>query len=552
MYSAQEISTAVKSVANGFRPIADSISLDVSEVTEIDVLLTYALTARSLDEASAAVERVLELDSENEVANAAFTWFLGVRDSAERLEQAKDTEPCENESKEAPAATADESPAEELFSSELFGEGPAGTTAADTVKDEGVSGDNSGFETELPYAFQQVVEPLIASKEQDDDTSAETAAKDKREEAEQTEAEAADQAEREEAEAAAKAEREEAEREEAEAAAKAEREEAEREEAEAAAKAEREETERKEAEAAAKAEREEAEREEAEAAAKAEREEAEREEAEAAAKAEREETERKEAEAAAKAEREEAEQEEAEAAAKAEREETERKEAEAAAKAEREETERKEAEAAAKAEREEDERAEAEAAAQAERAEAEAAAKAEQEEAERAEAVKQEQEDEVVVAEAVELADEVHEAATAPSSASSIVIEPAKAGEKLTILTVDDSPTIRKLLAMTLEREGFDVVQAQDGVEALVKMSECNPAMILSDINMPRLDGYKLCKFVKKHAKTKHIPVIMLSGKDGVFDKLRGRMSGCDGYLTKPFESKDLLEKIRSFIGTTV
>ena len=424
MYSAQEISTAVKSVANGFRPIADSISLDVSEVTEIDVLLTYALTARSLDEASAAVERVLELDSENEVANAAFTWFLGVRDSAERLEQAKDTEPCENESKEAPAATADESPAEELFSSELFGEGPAGTTAADTVKDEGVSGDNSGFETELPYAFQQVVEPLIASKEQDDDTSAETAAKDKREEAGQTEAEAAAQAEREEAE---------------------------------------------------------------------------------------------------------------------------RLEAEAADQAERE-----EAEAAAKAEREEDERAEAEAAAQAERAEAEAAAKAEQEEAERAEAVKQEQEDEVVVAEAVELADEVHEAATAPSSASSIVIEPAKAGEKLTILTVDDSPTIRKLLAMTLEREGFDVVQAQDGVEALVKMSECNPAMILSDINMPRLDGYKLCKFVKKHAKTKHIPVIMLSGKDGVFDKLRGRMSGCDGYLTKPFESKDLLEKIRSFIGTTV
>ena len=492
MYSAQEISTAVKSVANGFRPIADSISLDVSEVTEIDVLLTYALTARSLDEASAAVERVLELDSENEVANAAFTWFLGVRDSAERLEQAKDTEPCENESKEAPAATADESPAEELFSSELFGEGPAGTTAADTVKDEGVSGDNSGFETELPYAFQQVVEPLIASKEQDDDTSAETAAKDKREEAEQTEAEAAAQAEREEAE-------------------------------------------RLEAEAADQAEREEA---------------------EAAAKAEREEAEREEAEAAAKAEREEAEREEAEAAAKAEREETERKEAEAAAKAEREETERKEAEAAAKAEREEDERAEAEAAAQAERAEAEAeaeaAAKAEQEEAERAEAVKQEQEDEVVVAEAVELADEVHEAATAPSSASSIVIEPAKAGEKLTILTVDDSPTIRKLLAMTLEREGFDVVQAQDGVEALVKMSECNPAMILSDINMPRLDGYKLCKFVKKHAKTKHIPVIMLSGKDGVFDKLRGRMSGCDGYLTKPFESKDLLEKIRSFIGTTV
>ena len=446
MYSVQEISTAVKSVAKGFRPAADSISLDVSEATEIDVLLTYALAARSLDEASAAVERVLELDSENEVANAAFTWFLGVRDSAERLELAEaDTEPGEDKSEQALAATANES-SEELFSSELF-EGPAEKAASDTVRDDDAAGDNSGFATELPYAFQQVVDPLAASNKQDDDTSFETAA----------------QAEQEEAEAATKAEQEEAERAEAEAAAKAEQEEAER--AEAAAKAEQEEAERAEAEAAAKAEREEAER--------------------------------------------------AEAAAKAEREEAER------------------AEAAAKAEREEVELAEAEAAAQVERAQAE-------------------QEDEVMVAETVQLADEVHEAATTPRATSSNVIGPAKDGEKLTILTVDDSPTIRKLLAMTLEREGFDVVQAQDGVEALVKMSECNPAMILSDINMPRLDGYKLCKFVKKHAKTKHIPVIMLSGKDGVFDKLRGRMSGCDGYLTKPFESKDLLEKIRSFIGTTV
>ena len=161
-----------------------------------------------------------------------------------------------------------------------------------------------------------------------------------------------------------------------------------------------------------------------------------------------------------------------------------------------------------------------------------------------------------IVAETEELADEVHLATLAGEDqdqpATPPIQIPLAAGEKLTILTVDDSPTIRKLLMMTLEREGFNVVQAQDGVEALVKMSECNPAMILSDINMPRLDGYKLCKFVKKHAKTKHIPVIMLSGKDGVFDKLRGRMSGCDGYLTKPFESKDLLEKIRSFIGATV
>ena len=69
---------------------------------------------------------------------------------------------------------------------------------------------------------------------------------------------------------------------------------------------------------------------------------------------------------------------------------------------------------------------------------------------------------------------------------------------------------------------------------------------------MPRLDGYKLCKFVKRNQGTKHIPVILLSGKDGVFDKMRGKMSGCDGYITKPFESNDLLEKVRSFIAASV
>ena len=188
-------------------------------------------------------------------------------------------------------------------------------------------------------------------------------------------------------------------------------------------------------------------------------------------------------------------------------------------------------------------------------------AQAEREEQEQVEveAVAQLDQDTAIIEDVEEIAAEVYVATLADENdgedqpiVAAPVQTPLAAGEKVTILTVDDSPTIRKLLMMTLEREGFNVVQAQDGWEALVKMSECNPAMILSDINMPRLDGYKLCKFVKKHAKTKHIPVIMLSGKDGVFDKLRGRMSGCDGYLTKPFESNDLLEKIRSFVGTTV
>ena len=153
----------------------------------------------------------------------------------------------------------------------------------------------------------------------------------------------------------------------------------------------------------------------------------------------------------------------------------------------------------------------------------------------------------------MELADEVHLAAvaTGQTPAASATVQTPATDEKVTILTVDDSPTIRKLLMMTLEREGFHVVQATDGMDALHKLAECNPAMILSDINMPKMNGYKLCKKIKKYAKTKHIPVIMLSGKDGPFDKLRGRVSGCDGYLTKPFETKDLLEKIRSFVGAT-
>lgn len=113
------------------------------------------------------------------------------------------------------------------------------------------------------------------------------------------------------------------------------------------------------------------------------------------------------------------------------------------------------------------------------------------------------------------------------------------------MLAVDDSPTIRKLVGLTLEREGFEVITACDGLEAVQLLSEHMPDIILSDVNMPRLDGYKLCRFVKKCDRTKHIPVIMLSGKDGVFDKLKGKMFGCGDYVTKPFESAELIEKVR-------
>ena len=270
----QDLSAAVKSIVNGSRPVGDSISLDISSVSDVDTLLTYALTTRSLDQAASAFERVLELDSDNEVANAGFTWLLGVRDAAERLEQAGVSEAGDESNEDAQAEDAASVNCDDSL--EAYG--------SSRLADSG----DSGFSAALPFAFQQVVEPIIASNGQADSSKDSVESCTKAEEEEKARAEA---------EAAAKAEEEEKERAEAEAAAKAEEEEKARAEAEAAAKAEEEEKERAEAESAAKAEEEEKAQAEAAAAAKAEEEEKERAEAEAAAKAEEEEKERAEAEA---------------------------------------------------------------------------------------------------------------------------------------------------------------------------------------------------------------------------------------------------------------
>jgi twitching motility two-component system response regulator PilG len=112
------------------------------------------------------------------------------------------------------------------------------------------------------------------------------------------------------------------------------------------------------------------------------------------------------------------------------------------------------------------------------------------------------------------------------------------------ILVVDDSPTIRKLVSMTLEKYGHRVLCATNGLDALNKLNEVIPDLILSDINMPHMDGYQLCKMIRGNAVTRSVPVIMLSGKDGIFDKLRGRMVGATAYITKPFEIDSLLQLI--------
>jgi twitching motility two-component system response regulator PilG len=120
-----------------------------------------------------------------------------------------------------------------------------------------------------------------------------------------------------------------------------------------------------------------------------------------------------------------------------------------------------------------------------------------------------------------------------------------KSIEQLTVLVVDDSKTIRRTAETLLGKEGCTVVTAEDGFAALAMIVEHKPDIIFVDIMMPRLDGYQVCSLVKNNAQYKHIPVVMLSSKDGLFDKARGRIVGADQYLTKPFGRNELLEAIR-------
>jgi twitching motility two-component system response regulator PilG len=120
-----------------------------------------------------------------------------------------------------------------------------------------------------------------------------------------------------------------------------------------------------------------------------------------------------------------------------------------------------------------------------------------------------------------------------------------KSIEQLTVLVVDDSKTIRRTAETILGKEGCTVVTAEDGFAALAMIVEHKPDIIFVDIMMPRLDGYQVCSLVKNNSQFQHIPVVMLSSKDGLFDKARGRIVGADQYLTKPFGRSELLDAIR-------
>ncbi|TAM09236.1 MAG: response regulator [Nevskiaceae bacterium] len=116
-------------------------------------------------------------------------------------------------------------------------------------------------------------------------------------------------------------------------------------------------------------------------------------------------------------------------------------------------------------------------------------------------------------------------------------------------MVVDDSPTIRKTAETLLGREGFHVISAVDGFAALAQVALYNPALVFIDIMMPRLDGYQACALIKANPRYAAIPIVMLSSKDGLFDRARGRVVGCDDYLTKPFTRDELVNAVHAHLG---
>jgi twitching motility two-component system response regulator PilG len=124
------------------------------------------------------------------------------------------------------------------------------------------------------------------------------------------------------------------------------------------------------------------------------------------------------------------------------------------------------------------------------------------------------------------------------------------AGGTLKVMVIDDSKTIRRTAETLLKKEGCKVVTATDGFEALAKIADEKPDIIFVDIMMPRLDGYQTCALIKNNRFFRTTPVIMLSSKDGLFDKARGRIVGSDQYLTKPFTREELLGAIRQHVQT--
>jgi twitching motility two-component system response regulator PilG len=128
-------------------------------------------------------------------------------------------------------------------------------------------------------------------------------------------------------------------------------------------------------------------------------------------------------------------------------------------------------------------------------------------------------------------------------------VAPPVPGGPPTVLVIDDSNTIRRSAEIFLGQAGLRVVLAEDGFDALGKIVEHEPQLILCDVLMPRLDGFQTCALIKQSARYGAIPVVMLSSKDGLFDQARGRMVGAQQYLTKPFTKESLLKVVAHYTG---
>ncbi len=124
--------------------------------------------------------------------------------------------------------------------------------------------------------------------------------------------------------------------------------------------------------------------------------------------------------------------------------------------------------------------------------------------------------------------------------------------EGLKVMVVDDSNTIRKTAETLLSKAGCRVITATDGFDSLAKIADNRPDVIFVDIMMPRLDGYQTCALIKNNKEFRSIPVIMLSSKDGLFDKAKGRIVGADDYLTKPFSKNELFEALEKYAPSAV
>jgi twitching motility two-component system response regulator PilG len=136
----------------------------------------------------------------------------------------------------------------------------------------------------------------------------------------------------------------------------------------------------------------------------------------------------------------------------------------------------------------------------------------------------------------------------APVEVPEAVVETTEATDQKMILVVEDSSTTRKVISITLSRQGYRVIEAADGLEALSKISEERPDLIMLDVILPKMDGYKILSIIKGNKEFKDIPVIMLTSKDGFINKMKGKMAGSSAYLTKPFDPDKMIAEIKKYV----